>query len=101
MESVVPGLYASAAEELPFAPLLDMRAFVLIREPGNLLCYSASAVEPDTAAVQDLGGIARRYLNHWHEALFVSDRVNAPLFCHENDREAAAEKTAVHESFSK
>jgi glyoxylase-like metal-dependent hydrolase (beta-lactamase superfamily II) len=100
MEAVLPDLNASAPEALPFAPSLDMRAFVLIREPGNLLIYSAGASEPDTPAIQEPGDIARRYLNHWHEALFVSDRLDAPLFCHENDREAAAEKITVHGTFS-
>jgi hypothetical protein len=41
METVIPGLYASAPEPLPFAPSLDIRAFLLRREQGNLLVYSA------------------------------------------------------------
>jgi glyoxylase-like metal-dependent hydrolase (beta-lactamase superfamily II) len=101
MEAAIPGLYPSAPQPLPFAPSLDIRAFLLHREPGNLLVYSVSAFDSGAPAVQDLGGISRQYLNHWHEALFASNRVNAPLFCHENEREAVAEKTPVHEIFSR
>ena len=101
MEAALPGLYASAPQALPFAPSSDIRAFLLRREQGNLLVYSVTVLDSDTPAVQNLGGIARQYLNHWHEAIFASDRVNAPLFCHENERESVAEKTRVSGTFSK
>lgn len=70
------------------------------REQGNLLVYSVTEFESNAPAVQNLGGIARQYLNHWHEAMFASDQVDAPLFCHENERESVAEKTPVSETFS-
>jgi glyoxylase-like metal-dependent hydrolase (beta-lactamase superfamily II) len=101
METVIPGLYASAPEPLPFAPSLHIRAFLLQREQGNLLVYSVPDLESEAAAIQDLGGISRRYLNHRHEAMFASDVVDAPLFVHENEREAVAVKTHVRGSFSK
>lgn len=101
MEAAIPGLYASAPQLLPFAPAFDIRAFLLQREQGNLLVYSVTAFDSDAPAVQNLGGIARQYLNHWHEALFASDRVDAPLFCHENERESVAEKTHVRGTFSR
>jgi glyoxylase-like metal-dependent hydrolase (beta-lactamase superfamily II) len=77
-----------------------MRAFLLQRMQGNLLVYSVSKFGFDTPIVQNLGGIIRQYLNHWHEAMFVSDRVDAPLFCHENERKWVTEKTQVSETFS-
>ena len=101
MEAAIPGLYASAPETLPFDPSLDVRAFLLRREQGNLLVYSVTEFESDAPAVQNLGGIARQYLNHWHEALLAASRVDAPLFCHENERESVAEKTHVSSTFSK
>ncbi len=100
METAIPGLYASAPRPLPFDPSLDIRAFLLRREQGNLLIYSVNALASDAPAVRDLGGIARQYLNHWHEALFASERIDAPLFCHENERASVAEKTTVHGTFS-
>lgn len=100
MEAAIPGLYASAPQTLPFAPSLDIRAFLLQREQGNLLIYSVTEFESDAPIVQNLGGIKHQYLNHWHEAMFASDQIDAPLFCHENDRELVAEKTNVSGTFS-
>jgi hypothetical protein len=45
MESAIEGLYASAPEPLPFAPSLDIRAFLLRRDRGNVLVYSVSGLE--------------------------------------------------------
>jgi glyoxylase-like metal-dependent hydrolase (beta-lactamase superfamily II) len=78
--SAIMGLRASAPEPLPFAPSLHIRAFVLERSRGDLLVYSTSAVEAGTAT--------RQYLNHGHEALFLSKAVTAPLFVNAADREA-------------
>jgi glyoxylase-like metal-dependent hydrolase (beta-lactamase superfamily II) len=101
METAIPGLYASAPEALPFAPSLDIRAFLLRRDRGNVLVYSVTGLESEAAAIDDLGGIERQYLNHRHEAMFASDWVTAPLFVHENERESVAEKTHVRGTFSR
>lgn len=100
METVLPGLYSLAPRPLPFDPSLDIRAFLLRRKQGNLLVYSVNVLASDAPAVRDLGGIARQYLNHWHEALFASDRIEAPLYCHEKERASVAKKTPVHGTFS-
>ena len=101
METVIEGLHASAPEPLPFAPSLDIRAFLLRRDRGNVLVYSTSGLEADAAAIEDLGGISRHYLNHGHEAMFASDWVAAPLFVHENERESVADAHHVRGTFSK
>ncbi len=104
MEQAIAGLYASPPEALPFATSLDIRAFLLRREPGNLLLYSAPTVEPDTEAIEALGGVSRQYLNHWHEASFGCERAarvfEATLHCHEKDAPSVNEKCAVDETFS-
>ena len=94
------GVYASAPQPLPFDSSLDIRAFFLRRKQGNLLVYSVNTLSDDSAAVRDLGGIARRYFNHWHEAMIVSDRMTAPLYCHEKERALVAERTPIHETFA-
>ena len=81
-------LYASTPEPLPFAPSLHSRAFLLRREQGNVLVYSTAGLEKDLAAIDELGGVARRYLNHWHEAMFDPGSISAPLFVHAEDRDA-------------
>jgi hypothetical protein len=63
IETAIPGLYASEPEQLPFAPHLDIRAFVLRRELGNLLVYSVEELGSDARAIEALGPISRRYLN--------------------------------------
>jgi Metallo-beta-lactamase superfamily len=101
MESAIEGLDASTPEPLPFAPSLDIRAFLLRRDPGNLLIYSVTGLESDAPAIDDLGGISRQYLNHRHEAAFASDWVTAPLFVHENEREKVEQAHHVRGSFSR
>jgi glyoxylase-like metal-dependent hydrolase (beta-lactamase superfamily II) len=106
MQTVIPDLYASAPQSLSFAPSIHVRAFLLRRDEGNLLVYSSPTVADDAPAIAELGGIARQYLNHWHEvSIGGADRIartfEAPLFCHDNDREAASEKAEVAGSFSR
>jgi hypothetical protein len=90
----IPGLHASAPQPLPFAPSLHVRAFVLERDQGNLLVYSTDALE-------DIEGVSRWYLNHRHEAMFVSGAVTAPLFVHEAERRSVERKAHVRATFSK
>jgi glyoxylase-like metal-dependent hydrolase (beta-lactamase superfamily II) len=97
----IADLHPTASQPLPFAPSLDIRAFLLRRRRGNILIYSTSALSADLPALADLGGISRHYLNHWHEALFASDVVDAPLFVHESERAQVAESYHVRASFSR
>jgi glyoxylase-like metal-dependent hydrolase (beta-lactamase superfamily II) len=101
MESALEGLHASTPESLPFAPELHIRAFVLAREEGNVLVYSVKGLESDAEAIEGLGGISRHYLNHRHEAIFVSDWVDAPLLVHEEERESVENAYHVRGTFSK
>jgi glyoxylase-like metal-dependent hydrolase (beta-lactamase superfamily II) len=97
----VDGLYALDAEPLPFAPSLDIRAFLLRRERGNLLIYSTTGVRADSSAVTEAGGIARHYLNHSHEAMFASPHVGLPIFVHEAERAAVGERYRIRGTFSR
>jgi glyoxylase-like metal-dependent hydrolase (beta-lactamase superfamily II) len=86
-------------------PSTHVRAFLLQRPEGNLLIYSADTVADDARAIEELGGISRHYLNHWHEAAFgggdqIASAFNAPLFCHENERQAVSETSTVAGTFS-
>ncbi|MDQ4041455.1 MAG: MBL fold metallo-hydrolase, partial [Actinomycetota bacterium] len=97
----IDGLHPLAPEALPFAPSHDIRAFVLRRERGNLLVYSTRTVSDNDARVRKLGGIARHYLNHGHEAMFASDDIGAPLFVHERERRSVERSYHVRGTFSK
>jgi glyoxylase-like metal-dependent hydrolase (beta-lactamase superfamily II) len=105
MQTVIPDLHASAPATLSFAPSTHIRAFLLRRRQGNLLVYSAGTVADDARAIEELGGISRHYLNHWHEAAFGGgDRIvstfGAPLFCHDNERQSVSETSSVAGTFS-
>ena len=99
-DAEIPGLHALGAEPLPFAPALDVRAFLLERPRGNILIYSTTALSLEGDAIAALGGASRRYLNHWHEALFPS-ALDAPLFVNAADRKRVAEAMPVRAAFSK
>jgi glyoxylase-like metal-dependent hydrolase (beta-lactamase superfamily II) len=90
----IPGLEPLGAQPLPFAPSLEIRAFVLERERGNVLVYS-------TSELGDPGDISRWYLNHGHEAMFVPDSITAPLFVHERERPAVEPRAHVRATFSR
>jgi hypothetical protein len=57
MNPVVPRLYASPPEAVPFGPSLEIRAFVLERQQGNLLIYRADTLRGGAAAITELGGL--------------------------------------------
>ena len=70
-KTVIPRLHEAGVQALPFGRSLDIRSFALERREGNLLVYSTSDLDPGAPPVSDLGGIARHYLNHRHEAMFA------------------------------
>ena len=101
MESPLPGLFASTPEPLPFAPSLDIRAFVLERAAGNVLVYTVPGLAAHSDAIGELGGIARRYMGHGHEAMFASASFGAPLFVHERDGAEVERASHVRGTFSR
>ena len=98
-ESPIEGLHASPPSPLPFAPSLHIRAFLLRRRAGNVLIYAAPGA--DAALFAGVGGIARVYLNHRHEAAFGDDLPGVPLYVHEADRAATARTRPVRAAFTR
>jgi glyoxylase-like metal-dependent hydrolase (beta-lactamase superfamily II) len=90
---VIERLHASEPHPLPFAPDLHVRSFALERDGGNLLVYGAETTPA-------LDGLERRYLGHWHEAMFAADLPGTPTFVHERDRELAEARTAIDGTFT-
>jgi glyoxylase-like metal-dependent hydrolase (beta-lactamase superfamily II) len=95
MDTILPNLHATPPGSFSFAPGLAMRAFLLRRDEGNLLIYSAPTAVDDAAAIERLGGVSRQYLGHWHEASVggvepVAAATGAPAYAHERDAEKAA-----------
>ena len=94
-------LHASPQESLPFARSLDARAFLLEREQGNILIYSNSTIDAHPGWLAELGGAARHYLTHGHEAMFASHAGGAPLFVHRDEADAARKTMDVRATFSR
>ncbi len=84
----VRGLRATTPQPLPFAPRIEVRAYRIDRDDGNLLVYSTGTLDADLDALRADGGVARQYLNHWHEALLglAPPQLGARLLHHEAER---------------
>jgi glyoxylase-like metal-dependent hydrolase (beta-lactamase superfamily II) len=104
MQPVVPGVHASPPAPLPFGEAIEIRAFLLQRPAGNLLLHGAPTMSDEARAVEELGGVARHYLGHWHEAMFAKAeflvRQGVALLCHEADRQQAEEHVRVTATFT-
>jgi hypothetical protein len=96
MELVVPGPHASA-------PLGSARRLRSARSCSSARGATCCCSDPPPArrceTDRDLGGIARQYLNHRHEASDECDWVlatfHAPLYCHTADAGQVAERCHV------
>ncbi|HEY8466586.1 MAG TPA: MBL fold metallo-hydrolase [Solirubrobacterales bacterium] len=86
-------LRPTTAEPMPFAPELDMRAFLIERDAGNLLVYSTGTLAGDAGWLTD-AGVERQYLNHWHESIFglAPEELGARLVVHRDDAKEVAER---------
>ena len=87
MRQLYPDLWVTEPEHpLPDRlPDLTMHAYLLVRADGNLL-FSRSEHQADHLRIQELGGITRHYLTHWHEAAPGLARIKArfasEIVCH-------------------
>jgi glyoxylase-like metal-dependent hydrolase (beta-lactamase superfamily II) len=90
LEHVAPGLLATAAEPLAFAPDTVVRSFLLQRTAGNALVYVSATVATDAQAIAAAGGAERQYVTHEHEAMFLPANAAAPLFGHERAADPVA-----------
>ncbi|KGT95973.1 hypothetical protein NG99_00980 [Erwinia typographi] len=87
MKQLYEDLWVSTPE-LPAAqgePELMMHGFLLRHLRGNLLISRVESLS-DHQAIEDLGGVIRHYLTHWHEAgpgaQLLQSRFNSALYCH-------------------
>src|SRR3954468_6873898 len=101
MQMLMPGLWATEAQPLPFDTSLAVRRFFLEREAGNMLLYGAGTPLADVEEIEQRGGVVRRYLNHRHETAFGCGRIRAPLVVHAAEREAVERTCDVAAAFRK
>jgi hypothetical protein len=104
MNPITDTLYQSEPEH-PFGNNVKTCAYLLKRPDGNILMFSSGTLPRVEVRIRELGGIARQYLNHRDEASESCDWVrrtfDAPLTCHEAEREAIAESCTVDHTFDR
>ncbi len=93
MKQIYGDLWQTSAEHpLPRFPDSACHAYLLLREGGNVLFYSTGreAVgqvddRADHDRIEELGGVSRILLSHWHEASpstrVIRERFGATLVC--------------------
>jgi glyoxylase-like metal-dependent hydrolase (beta-lactamase superfamily II) len=94
------GLHPSPPAPLPFGDSLEVRAFLLEGEPDNVLIYGVPAIVEAEAGFAAVGGAARQYLGHWHEAALGGGLPGVPIHVHARDRAQAANRARVEATFS-
>ena len=103
MIELLPDIFHTDSDR-PFANTVETRAYLVTLAAGNFLFYSSSLIEQEFDFIRSKGGILKQYLNHRDEASGYCDVVrrqfNAPLNCHELEREAVSEHCEVSETFS-
>lgn len=100
VEELLTGLWATPPAPLPFAPGLEVRAFLLQRAQGNVIVYNAPGLNDAQGEIQALGGATRQLVNHEHEAMFSPPDLGAPVYVHERDRASTARSLPVAGTFS-
>ena len=101
MQMLMPRLWATEAQPLPFDTSLAIRRFLLERDAGNMLLYGGGTPLADVQEIEHRGGVVRRYLNHRHETAFGCGRIRAPLVVHAAERDAVARTCDVAAAFTK
>ena len=103
LDPVTTDLFASAPQELGFAPGLVVRSFLVRSEAGNLLLNASEGVLRNAEAIDGLGGVDALWLGHWHEGITgaqaIAHRLGTPVIVHEADRAEAEKKVAIAETF--
>ena len=103
LDPVTTDLFASAPQELGFAPGMVVRSFLIRSNDGNLLLNASEGALRNADAIDALGGVEALWLGHWHEGLTgaqaIADRLRTLVIVHEADREEAEKKVAIAKTF--
>lgn len=100
LEQPIEGLWATPGSPLPFDPRVSIRAFLLVREEGNVIVYNAPGLGTASTEIRDRGGASKLLINHGHEGMFGPPPIDAPVFVHERDRAGLGQSIPVAGVFS-
>jgi hydroxyacylglutathione hydrolase len=100
MKQIFPDLWQTEPEH-PF-PGGTTRAYLLLREDGNVLFYNSSH-RGDHAQMAELGGVARQYLSHKDEVgpslARIREQFGNGLCCHRDEAETVRKVCPVDITF--
>src|SRR5690606_32681511 len=98
MKNIVTNLYQSKIDS-PFGNSVKTTAYFLRRDQGNIIFYSSKFIKEHFAFIEAHGGLINQIVNHRDEATkycdLVLDKFNAPLICHQNEKDAVLENCKV------
>lgn len=100
MRRIYPDLWVTEPEHPAPDDLPDlvMHAYLLRREEGNVL-FCRSEHQSDHRQIQELGGMTRQHLTHWHEAApglaRIKEMFGSKLACHRRAEEAVSKYASV------
>ena len=100
--TILPRLLATRVE-FPFGgTAVKTRAFLAQRSNGeNAWIYASSHVKDYVDHIKELGGAKYQLLTHRDEASKYCNTLEAPVFCHELEKDAIVKKgSRLDESFS-
>ncbi|MDA2812335.1 MBL fold metallo-hydrolase [Nocardiopsis sp. RSe5-2] len=100
LEEPIKGLHATPPAQLPFLAHVEVRAFLLERDHGNVIVYNAPGITSAAQGVRALGGATRLLVNHGHEEMYGRPDLDVPVYVHERDRGQVAGTLPVAGTFT-
>ena len=95
LTQILPNLWATRVE-YPFGgTVVQTKAFLIQRLGGNVWIYASSHVNEYIEHVAELGGVTRQLLNHRDEASTFANVLDAPVFCHVDEKIAMEQNGCV------
>ncbi len=100
LETPIEGLRATPPGTLPFLANAQVRSFILERPRGNAIVYNSPGLSEAADEIRALGDATHLLINHSHEAMYGTPRLDAPVFVHERDRAETARGLPVVGTFT-
>jgi glyoxylase-like metal-dependent hydrolase (beta-lactamase superfamily II) len=100
LETPIEGLLATPPAALPFLANAQVRSFILERPQGNAIVYNSPGLSEAMDEILALGDATRLLINHAHEAMYGTPRLDVPVFVHERDRAETARGLPVAGTFA-
>ncbi len=93
------GLYATPTAPLPFMNGVDLCSFVLNTTDGPVIIYNNPGIDQTAEYIRSLGTPQRLLVNHYHEGMHGTPKLDVPVFVHERDRAQTARAMRVDGTF--